>query len=89
MSEEQAIEANLKETLELCTRDVHESAPAPDPVDQEDDEAFPIPEESNSQESSLAPGQWESMDWMAQRIARQMKFMADRVEWESWRRPDW
>jgi hypothetical protein len=83
------IEVCLKETLELCTRDVHEPAPAPDPVDQEDDEAFPIPEESNSQGGSPDGVQWESTDYMMQRIACQMKFMAERVELESWRRPDW
>jgi hypothetical protein len=88
-TEEQAIEACLKETLELCTRDVHVSTPVPDPVDQEEDESFPIPEESNEQECTSPPGEWGSMDWMMQRMTRQMKFMAERVEWESWRRPDW
>jgi hypothetical protein len=84
VAEEQAIEACLKETLELCTRDVHEPAPVPDLVDQEDDGAFPIPEESNSQGGSSDGIQWESMDYMTQRMARQMRFMAERVEWDSW-----
>jgi hypothetical protein len=88
-AEEQAIEACLKETLALCTRDVHEPASVPDSVGQDDDEAFPIPEGSSSQGGSPDGIRWESTDHMMQRIARQIKFMADRVEWESWTRPDW
>jgi hypothetical protein len=67
VTEEQTIEANVKETLELCTRGVHDAVPVPDPVDQvdqEDDRAFPIPEDQSSQESTSPSGQWESMDWM-------------------------
>jgi hypothetical protein len=89
VAEEQAIEACLEETLELCTRDVHEPAPVPDSEDQEDDEAFRIPEEPSPQGGSPDGVQWESMDCMSQRIARRMKFMAERVEYESWTRPNW
>jgi ribonuclease HI len=45
---EQVIEGNLKATPDLCTRDVQASAPIQSPVEPEEDESFPIPEESSS-----------------------------------------
>jgi ribonuclease HI len=54
VTEEQAIETCLKETLKLCTRDIHDPVTVPDPVE---DGVFPIPEESNTQESTSPPGQ--------------------------------
>jgi hypothetical protein len=82
-TDEQAIEARLQETIELCSRDVQESAPPKefvDQEDQEDEEVFPIPEEEPVQ--SWKPPTSES-------IARSMNFMAERVAWEARPRPTW
>jgi ribonuclease HI len=86
VAEEQVIEACLKETLDLCTRENRDSETVPNPVDQDDDEeTFSMPEDTEPR----SEGAWCSEECMRQKIARQMKFMADRVEWESWTRPDW
>jgi hypothetical protein len=56
-SVEQAIERCLQETRELCTRDVQLISSASEPEDQEEDERFPIPVESNESIDTAPPGE--------------------------------
>jgi hypothetical protein len=77
---EQAIEEGLKETLELCTRDVHGSIPTQSPAESEDDRSFPIPEESSVSEAPPGSAEWNSPGLMSMKIYRTMKAMAERVE---------
>jgi hypothetical protein len=81
-NEEQTIEANLKETLELCTRDVQASAPIQSPVEPEEEESFLIPEESSSP-------QWATGEEASMKIYRMMKFRSEEVEWETRPKPEW
>jgi hypothetical protein len=82
----QAIEESLRETMELCSKDGQKDAPIQEASEQDDEEPFPAPEETSE---ALAPGQLAAPDAMSQRIARHMKILAERVEWESWPRPAW
>jgi hypothetical protein len=59
------------------------------PEDQEEDEPFPIPEESNEPIATAPPAEWNSMEWMQERLTRWMKYATEQNAWESWRRPDW
>jgi hypothetical protein len=78
----QTIGTNLKETLELCTRDVQESAPTQDPAEPEEEDSFPIPEESSSP-------RWATREEASMKIYRMMKFRAESVEWKTRPRPVW
>jgi hypothetical protein len=69
---EQAIEEGLKETLDLCTRDVQGDAPAQSPADSEDEGSFPIPEETNPSESSPGRIDWNDTEGTAMRVYRQI-----------------
>jgi ribonuclease HI len=82
---EQRIEANLRETLDLTTRDVQKSVHEQSPVESEDDASFPIPEEP--QESSSP--QWETGEDIGRKIYRIVKFWTEHVEWETRPRPEW
>jgi hypothetical protein len=82
---EQRIEANLRETLDLNTREIQESVQAPNPVEPEGEESFPMPEEP--QESSSP--QWETGEAVGMKIYRIVKFWTEQVEWETRPRPEW
>jgi hypothetical protein len=82
---EQTIEENLRETLDLSTRDALESVQVQSPEVPEEDESFPIPEESNESSSP----QWETGEAASMKICRMMKFLMERVEWETRPKPEW
>jgi hypothetical protein len=86
---EQAIEDGLRETLELCTRDVQGSAPAPVLAESEDEGSFPTPDDSKVSEAPPGSAEWNSPEAMSMKIYRTMKFMAEKVEWESRPKPIW
>jgi hypothetical protein len=89
VSEERVIEENLKETLELCSRDVQGSVPTPIQAESEDEGSFPIPEDPSTSEAPIGSAEWNSPEAMSMKIYRQMKFLAEKVEWESRPKPAW
>jgi ribonuclease HI len=80
--EEPAIEECLKETLELCTREVQESVPVQSAALPEEEDSIPIPEEPSSPH-------WTTPEEESLRIYRMMKLRAEAVEWETRPKPVW
>jgi hypothetical protein len=80
VTEEQVIEACLKETLELCTRDVQGSALTQSPTESEDEGSFLIPEEPSSPGVSTGDTDWTSMEAVNLRMYRTIKSMGEKVE---------
>jgi ribonuclease HI len=73
---EQTIEENLRETLDLSTRDVQESVQVQSQTEPEEEESFPIPEESNESSSP----QWETGEAASMKIYRMIKFGMEQME---------
>jgi hypothetical protein len=66
--EEQVIEECLRETLELCTREVQGSVPVQSPVDPEEENSFPIPEDTSSPDVPTGSPDWSTPEAMSMKL---------------------
>jgi hypothetical protein len=82
---EQRIEETLKEIRDLSAPKATEIVQPLGPIESEDEDAFPMPEEP--QESSSP--QYETGEALGQKISRIVKFWTEQVEWETRPRPEW